>query len=186
MKVQTVVVVTVGTILLAGGLFVVEERGVLVRVGEPAPDFSAMSHNGERIRLSDYRGKKNVVLYFYPKDFTAGCTEQACALRDNFQNLRNLDAVVLGISADDVQTHRRFASSCDLPFLLLSDSGKTIIKAYGARWLRGLVPFTKRVTYIIDKYGIVRDVIHHEVIMHEHVEDALKSLERLRSDRAGV
>ncbi|MBI1802992.1 MAG: peroxiredoxin [Ignavibacteriae bacterium] len=153
----------------------------MLHVGDRAPDFSALTQAGERIRLSDFHGRKNIVLYFYPKDYTAGCTEQACTLRDNYAELQKLDAVVLGVSADDRYSHSMFAASYNLPFTLLSDPDRTIMREYGSRWLGGLLPVTKRVTYVIDKGGIIGAVIHHEVNMSKHVEDALASLQRLQS-----
>ena len=176
------ILVSAGLVSLSvGALLFLEESRALLHIGDRAPDFSAPSQSGERIRLSDFFGKKNIVLYFYPKDYTAGCTDQACALRDNFQDLEKLEAVVLGVSADEPLSHRMFASSYNLPFTLLSDPDKAIIGIYGARWLGGMVPITKRVTYIIDKRGIVRAVFHHELNMPRHVEDALDSLRKLQA-----
>jgi peroxiredoxin Q/BCP len=102
-----------------------------MKVGQKAPEFSVKDDSGKTVKLSDFKGKK-VVLYFYPKDDTPGCTVQACDLRDNDRRLISLGVVVLGVSADSSRSHKKFAEKFDLPFRLLSDTGKEVIKAYGA------------------------------------------------------
>jgi len=99
-------------------------------VGQPAPDFELESGDGKKIRLSDFRGKK-VVLYFYPRDMTPGCTEQACAFRDAWEEFGRLNAVVLGISADPAESHAKFAAKYELPFPLLSDPDHKVCELYG-------------------------------------------------------
>ena len=120
-----------------------------VKVGDPAPDFTAMSSAGTSIHLHEQIGQAPIVLYFYPKDDTPGCTKEACSLRDNFAAFRKLNATVYGISYDSVESHKEFVTKYKLPFLLLSDKDKTIAKAYGAD---GLL-FAKRMTFVIDKAG---------------------------------
>jgi len=175
-------------VVLSGGILflvivasIILEEMTLLHVGDRAPEFSAVAQNGERVRLSDFLGRKNILLYFYPKDYTDGCTQQACTIRDSFPALSRLDAIVLGVNPDDAGTHQMFSSSYNLPYLLLSDPEKTVIRAYGAGWLGGALPWTKRVTYVIDKEGIIRAVIHHEINIGGHVQDALLSLEQLQS-----
>lgn len=126
-------------------------------VGSPAPAFRAQDQDGVWRSLSDYRGKQAVVLYFYPKDDTPGCTKEACSLRDGMGALLEAGAAVLGVSADDVTSHKAFAQKYHLPFPLLADPGRTIIDAYGVRM--PVVGIARRVTFIIDKEGIVRDVV---------------------------
>ena len=167
-----------GIVLIIVAL-VIEERTGLLDVGDPAPDFTATLSNGERFALTDYHGKSPVVLFFYPADFTQGCTEQACAFRDTYEDLRGAGAVLLGISSDTDSSHARFAQEYRLPFPLISDTGRAIIRAYGVERLWGLVPLPKRVTYVIDKEGIIRSVIHHEINMQRHVDDARMALKRL-------
>jgi peroxiredoxin Q/BCP len=169
------IIVLVGIIIVVTILFVGEER-TLLKVGDIAPDFTATANSGEQIHLFDFRGKNVVVLYFYPKDFTAGCTEQACSFRDAFDTLKHLNAVIIGVSHDDASSHARFTAEYKLPFTLLSDSDKSISKAYGAVWFGGLVPLVKRVTYIIDEEGIIRSVSHHEFAVEKHVSDVLVTL----------
>jgi thioredoxin-dependent peroxiredoxin len=124
------------------------------RVGDVAPDFARPSANGEPIRLSDFRGRQNVVLYFYPRDHTAICTAQACEFRDRYADFLAAGAVVIGISGNSLPSHRQFAETHALPFPLLSDADGSLRKLYGvANWL-GLIP--QRVTFVIDKGGIIR------------------------------
>jgi peroxiredoxin Q/BCP len=120
-----------------------------LKVGDPAPDFTAASSAGTAVHLKDQIGKAPIVLYFYPKDDTPGCTKEACGLRDNFSAFRQLAATVYGVSYDSVESHQAFVKKFNLPFLLISDSDKSIAKAYGAD---GLL-FAKRMTFVIDQAG---------------------------------
>ena len=130
----------------------------MLSVGTPAPDFTLPDQNGTLHTLSDYRGKK-VVLYFYPKDNTAGCTKQACGFRDMYPQFREKGAVVLGVSKDSVASHKRFEEKFGLPFTLLSDPEKEVIQAYDVwkeKKLYGKVSFgVVRTTYLIDGDGII-------------------------------
>ena len=125
-------------------------------LNQPAPDFTREAHNGQQVRLADYRGKSVVVLYFYPMDGTPVCTKQACGFRDAFEEFTKLGAVVIGVSADSLERHRAFAASRALPFLLLSDQDGSLRKAYQVPKTLGILP--SRVTYVIDKQGIIRHV----------------------------
>ncbi len=120
-----------------------------LKVGDAAPDFTAMSSADTSVHLKDELKNAPIVLYFYPKDDTPGCTKEACGLRDNFAAFRKLNATIFGVSYDSVESHKDFVKKFDLPFLLLSDSDKKIAKAYGAD---GLL-FAKRMTFVIDKAG---------------------------------
>ncbi len=126
----------------------------LLRVGEQAPDFDAVAHSGQRVKLSELRGKK-VVLYFYPKDDTHGCTIEAEGFRDGFADLQKADVVVLGVSTDDNESHREFADKYKLPFLLLPDTEHRIAEAYGVPVTLG---FAKRVSFLIDRQGKVAQI----------------------------
>jgi thioredoxin-dependent peroxiredoxin len=148
-----------------------------VRVGDPAPDFALESRTGERVSLSEFRGKKNVVLYFYPKDETRGCTREACSFRDSYQAFAELGAEVVGISSDSSESHRRFAEHHGLPFTLLSDPKKEVRKLYGVPSSLGFLP--GRVTYVIDKEGIVRHIFNSQMHPEEHVNEALGILRKL-------
>ncbi|MSQ32365.1 MAG: peroxiredoxin [Dehalococcoidia bacterium] len=138
--------------------------------------FSGTMDDGTEFRLADYAGKQNVVLYFYPRDATKGCTREACAFRDSYNAIRNHDAVLVGISSDTAESHRSFKQNNSLPFPLIADPKKEIIKAYDVIGSLGLLP-TKRVTYLIDKSGIVRGIFRHELSMNKHRDDVLKWLE---------
>jgi peroxiredoxin Q/BCP len=128
-----------------------------VKEGAKAPAFEAPDQNGVLIRLADYQGKSAVVLYFYPKDDTPGCTAEACSLRDGFAALKAAGAVILGVSADTTESHKAFAEKFHLPFSILADPDKRIIEAYGVKM--PLLGFAKRVTFLIDRQGIVRKVV---------------------------
>jgi thioredoxin-dependent peroxiredoxin len=148
-----------------------------VKVGTVAPDFTLPSQAGEMVSLKDFSGRKPVVLFFYPKDDSPGCTKEVCAFRDNFEEFSKLDAQVIGISSDSVESHRRFAAKHDLSFPLLSDEGGNIRRLYGVPKTFGLIP--GRVTYIIDKEGVVRHVFSSQLSVQRHVQEALAAL---RSD----
>ena len=128
-----------------------------VMEGTKAPTFEAQDQNGALVRLVDFQGKSSVVLYFYPKDDTPGCTAQACSLRDGFAEIKAAGAVILGVSADNSQSHKAFAEKFHLPFSILADPEKRIIGAYGVKM--PLLGFAKRVTFLIDRQGLVRKVI---------------------------
>lgn len=143
--------------------------------GTLAPDFVAQDQHGNTVRLSDFRGKK-VVLYFYPKDDTPGCTKEACNLRDHYAQLQAAGYVVLGVSADDVESHKKFAQKYNLPFSLLADPEKNILKAYKAwgkkRMYGKEYEGALRITYIIDEDGRIERVIP-KVKTETHAEQIL-------------
>ena len=145
-----------------------------VDVGSKAPDFMLPSQSEEMVNLRDFSGHKPVVLFFYPKDDTLGCTREVCAFRDSFEDFRMLDAEVIGISSDSVKSHRSFAKKHDLPFTLLSDEGGEIRRLYRVPHTLGLFP--GRVTYVIDRDGIVRHVFSSQLGFVKHVEEALQAL----------
>jgi thioredoxin-dependent peroxiredoxin len=135
---------------------------------------------GDTVTLSDYLGKKNVVLYFYPKDETTGCTREACAFRDIYQVFADLGAEVLGVSGQSVISHKSFASHHGLPFLLLSDEGSKVRELYGVPSTLGLIP--GRVTYIIDKKGMVRHIFNSQYQPEKHVDEAKRVLDMLSEE----
>ncbi|MFN3265101.1 MAG: peroxiredoxin, partial [Aquificaceae bacterium] len=124
----------------------IAQAGAPLQEGQQAYLFSLKNHEGKTVNLSDYRGKW-VVLYFFPKAFTPGCTAESCSLRDGFDGLRSLDAVVIGVSTDDLETQRKFKEKYALPFELIADSDKRVVKAYD---VSGMFGFAKRRTFIID------------------------------------
>jgi thioredoxin-dependent peroxiredoxin len=152
-----------------------------VEVGDKAPDFSLPSQMGDNVTLSEFLGKKNVVLYFYPKDETPGCIKEACTFRDSYEELANLGTEVLGVSGQSVASHKSFATHYGLPFILLSDQDNTVRKLYGVPSSGlGLIP--GRVTYIIDKQGIVRHIFNSQTQAPRHVEEAKKTLQELEKE----
>lgn len=150
--------------------------------GVKAPDFTLPDQSGKAHSLADYRGKW-VLLYFYPKDDTPGCTKEACALRDQFPAFGKLDAVVFGVSADSVKSHARFADKYELPFTLLADETKEMIKAYDAwgpkKFMGREFLGTKRISYLIDPRGQIAKA-YPKVKPAEHAEEVLGDLEKLR------
>ena len=135
---------------------------MLLTPGTPAPDFTLPDQNGNPVRLSDFRGK-TVVLYFYPKDTTPGCTRQACAFAAAYEAFRSRNAVVIGVSKDSAASHQRFAAKYDLPFVLLSDPERQAIEAYGVwqeKKMCGKVSMgVVRSTYVIDGDGVIRHAL---------------------------
>lgn len=133
----------------------------MLEIGDKAPAFSAQDQDGNIVSLSDFKGKQ-VVLYFYPKDMTPGCTVEACAFRDGFPALRKAGAVVLGVSKDPVAAHKKFADKYRLPFPLLADVDLKIMKAYGAWGERSMYGRkfmgTLRISYIVDSNGKIKAV----------------------------
>jgi thioredoxin-dependent peroxiredoxin len=149
----------------------------MVKVGSVAPGFTLPSQAGEMVNLEDFFGRKPVVLFFYPKDDSPGCTREVCAFRDNFEEFGKLDAEVIGISSDSVESHMSFAVKHELSFTLLSDEAGNIRRLYGVPKTFGLFP--GRVTYVIDKEGVVRHVFASQLSVERHVQEALAAL---RSD----
>lgn len=149
----------------------------IAQVGHLAPDFTLLSQEGQPITLSSFRGKTSVVLFFYPKDFTPGCTKEACQFRDQYQDFEAAGATVIGISADDLVKHQQFTQTHKLPFMLLSDPKNEVRKAYGVPKSLGLLP--GRVTYVLDKEGIVRQIFNSQFDIQGHVRKALAVLKDL-------
>jgi peroxiredoxin Q/BCP len=148
------------------------------KVGDRAPAFSLPTGDGKTVSLKDFKGKK-VVLYFYPKDNTSGCTKEACSFRDNMAILKRKGAMVLGVSADSVDSHRKFADKFDLPFPLLSDEKKEMLKIYGV-WKEKSMYGKKyygieRTTYVIDEKGTITHIFP-KVKVDGHTEEILSVL----------
>jgi len=152
-------------------------------VGDPAPDFALSDHNGKKVTLSGLKGNP-VVLYFYPKDNTPGCTTEACDFRDNMARITSAGAVVLGVSSDGVKSHQKFIEKFDLPFPLLVDDDHVVAEAYGARGTKkmfgksfiGLI----RSTFLIDDDGKIAQAWYN-VRARGHVDEVLAVLEELKS-----
>jgi peroxiredoxin Q/BCP len=149
----------------------------MIHVGDKAPDFLGVNEKGEEIRLSAYKGKK-VILYFYPKDSTPGCTAQACNLRDNFSTLQNAGYEIIGVSVDSEKSHQRFIEKNNLPFTLIADTDKKLVTEFGVwgeKKLCGRVYMgTNRTTFLINEEGVVERIISpKEVKTKEHASQIL-------------
>ncbi|MBI3358878.1 MAG: peroxiredoxin [Nitrospirae bacterium] len=145
--------------------------------GGVAPNFTLSSNDGRTISLSDYKGKKNVILYFYPKDDTPGCTKEACAFRDDIEAFKKADTEILGVSTDTVKSHQRFVDKFQLNFPLLADDKKEIAKRYGALNITGSA---KRMTFLIDQNGIIKKIVA-KVKVDGHSQELQETLTRLLS-----
>jgi peroxiredoxin Q/BCP len=148
---------------------------MLLKVGDPAPDFSLPDQDGQIHNLAGSRGHW-VLVYFYPRDDTPGCTNEACAIRDNFPAFERLDAVVFGISDDTVKDHRKFADKYELPFTLLADENRDVVVAYNVwgekKFFGKVINGTKRISYLIDPQGNIAK-IYEKVNPLEHAEEVL-------------
>jgi thioredoxin-dependent peroxiredoxin len=151
-----------------------------IQAGDRAPEFTAQSQDGQQVSLADFRGKHVVVLYFYPKDGTPVCTKEACGFRDAYEAFVQAGAVVIGVSGDSPATHLAFAGRQRLPFHLLSDQEGSLRRAFGVPKTLGLFP--GRVTYVIDKEGVVRHVFNAQLAADRHVEEALETVRKLAEE----
>ena len=142
------------------------------QAGTAAPDFTTQNTTGKIVHLKDFRGKK-LVLYFYPKDDTPGCTIESCGLRDQYQKIRELGAEVLGVSVDSVESHQKFTQKFHLPFQLLADTDKSITKAYGV--LNDKSNMARRVTFLIDEHGKILKTFQ-TVKPDQHPQEILDAL----------
>jgi peroxiredoxin Q/BCP len=146
-------------------------------VGTEAPDFSLPANTGRNITLSSFRGKKHVVLFFYPKDMTPICTKEACLFRDNYEAFTQAGAEVIGISSDSESSHQNFARNHNLQFHLVSDLGGKVRKLYGVKNTLGFMP--GRETFVIDKQGVIRHVSRSQFNALKHVDETLNFLQQL-------
>lgn len=151
----------------------------VIGVGSTVPSFSLKDQNGEVFELDSVKGKKNLVIYFYPKDDTPGCTREACSFRDQFDVFKQQDALIIGISAQSVESHLEFSKKHRLNYTLLSDEGNVVRKLFGVPAnLFGLLP--GRVTYVVDKAGKVVFVFNSQMNAEKHIEEALRILKELK------
>ncbi len=149
-----------------------------IEIGSRAPEFSLPDQRGRRVNLTDYLGKTNLVVYFYPKDESFGCTKEACSFRDNYEVFKEAGAEVIGISSDDISSHQAFAANHKLPFILLSDKDKSVAEKYGVGKSLGILP--GRVTFVIDRQGIIRMMFSSQLNFEKHISEALESLKQIR------
>jgi peroxiredoxin Q/BCP len=151
-----------------------------VKVGDKAPAFTLPDQSGAMVTLRGFVGSKIIVLYFYPKDFSRGCTAEACAFRDSYDVFVEAGAQVIGVSSQSVESHSSFALVNKLPFVLLSDEGGKVRELYGVPSTLGLLP--GRVTYVIDKKGIVRHIFSSQSNPTKHIEEALKVVKEISKE----
>jgi peroxiredoxin Q/BCP len=147
-----------------------------LQVGDKAPAFALQDQDGNVVDVASIIGKKALVLYFYPKDFTSGCTMEAREFRDMHEQFQSNGAEVIGVSADDVKTHKEFAVEHELPFKLLADTENKVRDMYGA-W--GLAHTAGRITFLIDRQGIVRMVFSSQLQPKKHIEEGLRVLKEI-------
>jgi peroxiredoxin Q/BCP len=150
-----------------------------IQIGDVAPDFTLPDQDGQPASLADLLRDGCLVLYFYPKDDTPGCTVEACLFRDENQTFADAGARVVGVSSDSVESHRSFADKCRIPFTLLSDRGGAVRARFGVPRTLGLID--GRVTYVIDRRGIVRHVFNSQIRARKHVEEALRLVRTLQA-----
>jgi peroxiredoxin Q/BCP len=150
-------------------------QNITVKEGDSAPDFTLTSDEGKQVKLSDFKGVSNVILYFYPKDFTSGCTKEACNFRDNISKFKDLNAEVIGVSVDDVDSHKSFKEKENLNFILLADPDKIVSNQYGVLSSFGM---DSRVTFVIDKNGTVKK-IYPKVDPSENYKELLEFLKTI-------
>lgn len=153
----------------------------MIAVGEKAPDLTLEDQKGEKVTLSRLWAQGPVVLYFYPKDETAGCTAQACSFRDSYHTFKDAGAEVVGVSSDDADSHARFADHHRLPFVLLADTRGDAKRAYGVKKTLGFIP--GRITFVIDRDGVVRHVFDSQIRPTAHVGEALDIVKQLAASK---
>ena len=151
-----------------------------IQTGDLAPDVIFPTHTGDRLTLESYRGRKVVVVYFYPKDYTPICTREACAFRDAHDEFLGAGAAVIGVSSDSDRSHYAFVRLHRLPFYLVSDVDGSIRNAFGVPKTMGVLP--GRVTYVIDKQGIVRHIFSAQFFADRHAQEALNVVRRLEQE----
>jgi len=148
-----------------------------IEVGSEIPGFTLPDQNDKEFSIKDFIGKKNLVIYFYPKDDTPGCTKEACYFRDQYEIFKEADAMIIGISSQSVESHKKFAEKYKLDFTLLSDENSKIRKMFGAFSL-GFLP--GRITYIADKKGIIKYIFNSQTEATKHVDEALRILKEMK------
>jgi peroxiredoxin Q/BCP len=148
-----------------------------IETGSKAPLFSLPDQQGKIVNLSDMIGKTSLVIFFYPKDESYGCTKEACSFRDNYEDFKEAGAEVIGISSDDASSHQSFAKKHKLPFILLSDINEKAAALYGVGTTLGVLP--GRVTFVIDKQGVIRMKFSSQLNFQKHISEALDMVKKI-------
>jgi peroxiredoxin Q/BCP len=162
--------------------FIGRTNMVKLKIGDRAPDFSSTTYEGKGVRLSDYLGKRALVLFFYPKDGTSICTQEACAFRDSYEQFVDAGAEVIGVSGDTNERHGSFVREHKLSFPLISDRDGSLRKAFAVPKTWGLIP--GRVTYVIDKEGFIRQIFSAQFASDQHVQEALLAIDEVNGTAA--
>jgi peroxiredoxin Q/BCP len=173
-KIIIVISATIGIVLLL--LLNKKEEMKIIEIGDKVPNFILKDQNGNSFNIENEIGKR-MVIYFYPKDDTPGCTKEACKFRDDFESFNDLGASVIGISADSVTSHKKFEEKYNLPFTLLADVDNKVRALFGVP--KSMIFLPGRVTYVIDKKGIVRYIFNSQFGAEKHIENALNKLKEL-------
>lgn len=147
-----------------------------IKIGDQVPNFSLKDQNKKTFNIADNIGKP-MVIYFYPKDDTPGCTKQACKFRDDFEKFTDLGAIVIGISADNIESHKKFEEKYNLPFILLADTENEVRSLFGVRKNLFLIP--GRVTFVIDKRGVVQYIFNSQLGTEKHINNSLQKLKEI-------
>jgi len=168
------IVITVSVIFIVNGM----DKTRKIEVGSLVPDFSLYDQNGNIFQLATHLGKKNLVIYFYPKDETSGCTKEACKFRDMYEDFTDAGAEVIGISSDSRKSHSAFASKHNLPFSLLSDEDNAVRKRFGVPDYLGFLP--GRVTYIVNRQGIVKYIFNSQIQAEKHAEESIRIIRSMK------
>jgi peroxiredoxin Q/BCP len=151
-----------------------------VETGSRIPDFTLPDQNGKMVDIKSFKGKKNLVIYFYPKDDSPGCTKEACSFRDQFEVFKTYNAEIIGISGDGIESHKKFAEKHRLSYILLSDKGNKIRTLFGVPTnLFGLLP--GRVTYVVNKEGVVIHTFDSQLQTGKHIEEAIAALKQVKN-----
>jgi peroxiredoxin Q/BCP len=158
-------------------MFLCKNKKGSVNVGDPAPDFLLQDQNGKWVSLKDFRGKKSVVLYFYPKDNTYACVAESSEFRDQNQTFDEFNSVIIGISSDSPASHTDFSAKYNLPFTLLSDPKNKARKLFNVPSTLGVIP--GRVTFVIDKEGVIRHIFNSQFHPKSHVVESLNALKKI-------
>ncbi|MFT3711499.1 MAG: peroxiredoxin [Archangium sp.] len=146
----------------------------MLKIGDVAPEFEAVDCRGEQVRLADFKGKKRVVLFFFPRAFTPACTLEVRNFRDNYDRITSMNAELIGVSVDKSEKNCKFAEAESLQFKLVGDEERVLSEKYGVVW--PVLRIDRRATFVIDERGLIVEVIHHEVQVYRHLEDVLARL----------
>jgi peroxiredoxin Q/BCP len=169
-------IIILGLIILMISFTGLNKKDTL-EIGDTIPSFTLKDQHGKDFNIDLYKGKVPLVIYFYPKDDTPGCTKEACSFRDEFEVFTDLNVKVIGISSDDVASHKNFAEKYQLPFTLLADTEKKVRKLFGVpKSFLGLIP--GRVTYIINRHGIIVHIFNNMTNAEKHITESLEAIKR--------